>query len=602
MILPGFVRITDIYLNMVLADGESLTFGNDRVIIGSFTRNTSTSLDGEFTVGAAVTGMISVALNNSDGELSDYDFHGSSVTVTADGLTSEEEVIRETIGTYAVDSYSFDGNNIILTAYDNMRKFDVPCALSTTVFPITLEDLVSQACTVAGVTLANVSIPNGTYIISRQPIQWTAMTWHDVIAYCSQIACCYAKILPDGRLYFSWYDSTFFNAETVEEEDIGDYQDAHWIPANFDLTISTDDVIITGVTVTLSATDNIKYANVASDNLDDGLNDYTASTGTAGYAISIFGNPLIETEQDADSVVEYLGENLIGFQFRPLNTIIPETPSVEAGDVAVIADRSGGTYRCFLSNVGYAYRGTTSISCDAASPMQNLKARYTETQKTRTLAVRTYEKAIMAAEKAMNTVSSAFATTMGLYQHVQSDGQGGTIYVYGNKDTLEASDIRWRFSAGALMVSSDYGQTWNGALSSDGIAVLQEISVIKIDAEYVYGMLAELQNLMATKASIRELATVQATIANLSVEDIKAGIIHSSDYAVEDLPYIYPAQGLYPEEDLYPSNGEQVTHGFAIDFSTGQILGAFYGKQITDIVTRLNRIESSLTYPKAQVN
>ena len=35
------------------------------------------------------------------------------------------------------------------------------------------------------------------------------------------------------------------------------------------------------------------------------------------------------------------------------------------------------------------------------------------------------------------------------------------------------------------MVSSDYGQTWNGAITADGIAVLQEIYAVKVNADNI---------------------------------------------------------------------------------------------------------------------
>jgi hypothetical protein len=172
-------------------------------------------------------------------------------------------------------------------------------------------------------------------------------------------------------------------------------------------------------------------------------------------------------------------------RFRALNASIPENPALEAGDVALVIDRYSNTYSCFLSHVAYTTNSSTQFSCDAESTMQNLKARYSEAQKTRAMAQRAFEKAITDAESAMSTIMTALATTMGLYQYTQSDGQGGTIYIYGNKNTLAASNIRWKFSAGAMMVSSDYGQTWNGAITADGIAVLQEIYAVKVNADNI---------------------------------------------------------------------------------------------------------------------
>lgn len=80
-------------------------------------------------------------------------------------------------------------------------------------------------------------------------------------------------------------------------------------------------------------------------------------------------------------------------------------------------------------------------------------------------------------------------------------------------------------------------------------------------------------------------------IINLSADDIASGIIHSADYTTVAIPYIYPASTLYPGAEVYCNNGELVTKGFAIDFTTGQIYGGFYSEQIA-------QLQNALVYPK----
>ena len=72
-------------------------------------------------------------------------------------------------------------------------------------------------------------------------------------------------------------------------------------------------------------------------------------------------------------------------------------------------------------------------------------------------------------------------------------------------------------------------------------------------------------------------------IINLSVSDIDTGMIHSADYETVVIPKVYPAASLYPAANVFPNNGELVIRGFAIDFATGQIYGAFYSEQIEDL-------------------
>lgn len=506
----GKSKITQVRLDVLLTSGVLLNMTEENVMLGGFTRDTSTTVDGQFTVGAAVTGKLTVVIDNSNNNYSMYDFRGAVITARLGGQLSDESYQLVQVGIYTADEYSYDGSNITLTAYDNLCKFDIPCD-STGVqptFPATVTQLINLACSVSGVTLANTSIPNGSYTVTEKPKDWGTMTWHDVVAYCAQIACCWAKILPDGRLLLSWYDTSVFDSTqldggtfntnttpysdgaiadggdfTYTDTDIyngghfGDRDNAHFLGSLFDLSVNTDDVMITGVSVSLSAMNNISAT--------DDTPDYVKTLGTEDYLIRIENNPLIERTEDADSVCSYIYDLIVGMRFRPLNASILENPSVEAGDAALVFDRLANTYTCFLSHVTYTTNAATSVSCDSVSTMQNLKARYGESEKTRALSKRVFDEAISNAEDAMFTITTAVATTMGLYPYPVSDGQGGTIYIFGNKDTLAASDIQWKFTAGALMVSNDYGATWNGAITSAGQAILQEVYAVKVNADNI---------------------------------------------------------------------------------------------------------------------
>ena len=506
----GESKITQVRLSVLLSSGTLLSMTEEHVILSGYTRESRTTVDGQFTVGSAVTGKLTVVIDNTNKAYSSYDFRAAEITASLGGQLSDGTYQLVQVGIYTVDDYVYNGSNITLTAYDNLKKFDLPCKTngSQPTYPTTLAQMVNLACSAAGVTLANVSIPNGTYSITQAPEAWDTMTWHDVVAYCAQIACCWAKILPNGNLFLAWYDTSVFdstqldggtfNTDTTPYSDganadggdftygtttsydggsFGDRDNAHYLGSLYDLTIDTDDVQITGVIVTLDPSNNI-------DATDD-TEVYTAKLGTDGYIITIENNPLIETTSDADAVAAYLYDIIVGIRFRPLNASIVENPSVEAGDVALVIDRDDNTYTCFLSHVTYTTNAPTSISCDAAKTTQNLKARYGEAEKTRALTQRVYNKAMSNAEEAMFTITTAIATTMGLYPYPVSDGQGGTIYIFGNKDSLAASDIQWKFTAGALMVSNDYGATWNGAITSAGQAILQEVYAVKVNADNI---------------------------------------------------------------------------------------------------------------------
>lgn len=513
----GKTRVTKAWLDITLSDSTVLNLDESRVMFNGLTRDTSTTMDGEFTVGAAVTTKLTVTLDNSDGALDAYDFRGAVIVAWLGGILSDESVQKVNVGRYNVSEYSYDGANVTLTALDDLCKFDVQCNQTVTwASGKTIADLVGLACSAAGISLYNNSLPGpANYTVVQMPEQWETMTWHDVISYCAQLMGCYARMVyvpspGTWKLKFDWYDmgplspsqydGGTYNTTTTPYSDgatldggsfnpwntgdvadggtFHDRDDTIILPSPYDMTVDTDDVMITGVTVTLDPSDNIEA--------DDDTKTYTTDiVGSAGYVINIEDNPLIETTAQADIVAAYIGALINGMRFRPMTVSAIEDPSLEAGDTALITDRNGNTYAIFLSHVTYTVNASTQISCDAQSTMQNLKSRFSGAQKTRAMIQRTVEKTASDAENAMSGIIGALATTMGLYKFEETAPDGGTIYKFGDAQTLAQSTKIWRFSAGALTVSNDGGTTWSGALTADGIAVLQALYAVKVNADLI---------------------------------------------------------------------------------------------------------------------
>ena len=526
----GTSRITKVWLNFTLSDGTSLEFHEDRVLFNGFVRDTSTTVDGQFTVGAAVTGKLTLNLDNTDDALSQYDFRGATVVAWLGGEKTDGTNEKVNAGRYYIDEYTYNGSNVTLVGYDDMSQFDVPCVDTSIVWTSagkTIENLITDALSVTtGLSLWNASgtlpIPSG-YKVTQKPSQWDTMTCHDIIAYCAQIMNCFAHIVYVDTspgyyaIKFEWYatsqltanqyDGGTFDTDTTPYSDgatldggsfnpwntgdavdggaFGDRTGVHIIPSPYDLTVDTDDVMITGVTVTLSSSDNI--------NATDDTKDYTTPLdpsgtnppvkGEAGYVINISGNPFIETTAQAETVAAFIYSHIGGMRFRPLSASVAENPSMEAGDVAIVTGRNENTYSCFLSRVAYSVNAATQISCDAESSKQNLKARYSEIQKTQAIIQQVLERSATNTETAMHSILSAYAASMGLYDISYQDTSGATIYQYGDHTTQAQSQIIWRLSAGALTISSDGGRTWNAALSVDGTAVLQRLYAVGIESQ-----------------------------------------------------------------------------------------------------------------------
>lgn len=412
----GVKKITRAELAMVLADDTQVTVDSSHIRMNGIVLDDSTSTSSEFTIGAAVTGQLTITIMNEDGAYSEYNFRDATAQLTLYGiedLPEDAEVVPVQIiiiGQYNVVDYTYDGSDITLTAYDNLSKFDFPCtelAGETLTFPITIQDLVIKAARICGVVLASPTnpIPNGPYTITQKPEQWDTMTWHDVISYCAQLGGTFAKADSYGRVYFDWYninvvhesydggtfntsDTPYSDGDTLDggnfdyddteaSADGGNFDwpaDMHYVDSPYALTIDTDDVYITGFKVVLKSTDNI--------NADQDTQDYTTALyGTEGYVVTISGNPFIQTTGQADAVKDFLGPIVTGMWFRPMNATIDEDLSIEAGDQAYVTGLNGDTYQCFVSHVTYTVNAATTFSCDAEPNSASHRTRFTASDK-----------------------------------------------------------------------------------------------------------------------------------------------------------------------------------------------------------------------------
>lgn len=138
-----------------------------------------------------------------------------------------------------------------------------------------------------------------------------------------------------------------------------------------------------------------------------------------------------------------------------------------------------------------------------------------------------------------------------------------------------------RAGADNEVMSVIYGETVTLGMAFRGD--LTALAVEEISDEYPYigasdslsKQIRRLSVVVADKATIEDLNATNAKLDHLDVSDITSGLIHSANYQTVVIPMIYPATTLYPASTLYPNIGEMVTHGFAIDFATGQIYGNF---------------------------
>lgn len=185
----------------------------------------------------------------------------------------------------------------------------------------------------------------------------------------------------------------------------------------------------------------------------------------------------------------------------------------------------------------------------------------------------------------------------------------GLLLEPGDIFTIESMDGTYQVAATTIVMRFDGGVKTSvacgGAVKSGGC-----VGAVNQALKALYADFARLRSLVAENATI-----VSAKITNLSVDDIVAGRIRSTDFKTVTLDNVFPAEYLYPGEAVHPNNGEEIIHGIEIDFSQGIIRGVFFNavtdelskriedqeQAITDLAARISKLETALVYPKSMV-
>ena len=492
------------FADIVTASGEKIPISDSELWANGFEVNDSTSSNGTFTIGALIAGKLKIKLNNIYEDYSKYDFDKASVTAYVSKSFSDGTTEKLKIGEYRVSETSYDGSLITLTCLDNINNFNREYD-SNLSYPTTAYEVVRDACIKCDVPFTMARFDNSDYTINEIPSDNQKLTYGQVIAYILQLSGLWGKCGHDGELLIGWYDMSQFDSQgydggtfstkttpysdgdTLNGGNFTDYSSGdsvdggtftearnyHNIYTQKDLNIATDDVVITGVKVTVTSK-------------EDKTKDVNALAGKEGYVVSISDNPFISADK-AQTVANYIFKKIGGMRFRPLDATLLSNPLIESGDVALVTDRKQNTYSCFISNRTFTVGSGTKISCDAENASRNSADKFSNETKAIVQAREVAQAQLSVYDKQMQLLTQLMSQSLGLFKTEQVQEDGSIIYIMHNKADLNSSNIQWKMTANGMAVSSDYGKTWNAGIDKDGNAIFNIMSVIGINFDWAHG-------------------------------------------------------------------------------------------------------------------
>ena len=492
------------FADIVTASGEKIPISDSELWANGFEINDSTSSNGTFTIGALIAGKLKIKLNNIYEDYSKYDFDKASVTAYVSKSFSDGTTEKLKIGEYRVSETSYDGSLITLTCLDNINNFNREYD-SNLSYPTTAYEVVRDACIKCDVPFTMARFDNSDYTINEIPSDNQKLTYGQVIAYILQLSGLWGKCGHDGELLIGWYDMSQFDSQgydggtfstkttpysdgdTLNGGNFTDYSSGdsvdggtftearsyHNIYTQKDLNVATDDVVITGVKVTVTSK-------------EDKAKDVNALAGKEGYVVSISDNPFISADK-AQTVANYIFKKIGGMRFRPLDATLLSNPLIESGDVALVTDRKQNTYSCFISNRTFTVGSGTKISCDAENASRNSADKFSNETKVIVQARKVAQAQLSVYDKQMQLLTQLMSQSLGLFKTEQVQEDGSIIYIMHNKADLNSSNIQWKMTANGMAVSSDYGKTWNAGVDKDGNAIFNIMSAIGINFDWAHG-------------------------------------------------------------------------------------------------------------------
>ena len=497
-------------VTITLKSGTVLNLTNENIWSGGFSIDDAVSADSDFQIGAAIVNKFNLTINNIYGNYDDYDFTDAKIRVRIGLVTdSSTEIIDK--GTFIVNTATYNGALISLVCYDYMSKFDKPYKKSGLTFPATLDEIVRFACQKCQLSggLATLNFPHKDFEIAASPDEGS-ITYREMIAWCAQIAGCFARINTNGALELKWYDrsaleafssgidggefdqtsqSSYQTGDTADGGTFNPWNDGtaydggtfpinyglHFISSVYSRDVSVDDVVITGVSLTYK-----------SDGDASGVT--TSLYGNPGYVVSIENNPLINATNEA-TIGTWLASQLVGFTFRKANITHGSDPSIEAGVVAVIFDNYGRQYPIVVSRTVFTYGSSQNTVSSAQTPARNSAERFSVESKNYITLHREIDREKTARELVEEQIREELANSNGLYYTAQPDPNDATktFYYLHNKQNLNESAIRIWFSDAGIMVTSNgtaETPTWYG-LTVSGTMLTNLLSTTGLNADWI---------------------------------------------------------------------------------------------------------------------
>lgn len=481
-------------VDITFADGRKKTLDSEILVGGGdFTDCAESS---SFPIGTTICKSMTLSLDNTEDQWKDYYFYKAKLTAYLKMQVTDSIVETIKKGTYTITTPEQYGEVLEFTALDDMYKANTSYT-SSLVLPQPAFTLLRDACATIGISMGFSSMEHGDVVVNSIP---DGITFRQLIGWIVMLDSANARVDVNGNLQLiKWdFDSisvdygatvgddgylVFGSGSSADSDGFISPNAGNWYldsdgyltlkegvgnPARlrdylFSPTLSSDDIVITG----------IKVKNTESD----------AVYGKDGYVLELENDLL--GDADLETVAGWIGDNLIGKSFRSMEGSLIYNPLTEFGDMAFTYDRKENKYITPITDVSSRLNGTTDVKTKAENPIRGSSKFLSSADKTLIAAKKIIENEKTAREQAVKKLENALANSEGLFETLEVLEDKSVITYLHDKPLLEESKVVIKLTSNAIGVSNDGGETYPYGFVVDGTLITRLLYAEGINANYI---------------------------------------------------------------------------------------------------------------------
>lgn len=440
----------------------TIIIDESEIVQGGFTVDRYSVSGSKIELGSAIAAELTLKIKNYDGKYDDTVFEGGEVFAEVgikkwDAHRWEQEVIHYIpCGYFIIDTPPRAKSTISISALDRMVLFDKVADLSQVTFPIRLDNLITEICSICGVTLATdvTQLVNANYIIQAAPAT-QYLTYRQLIQWCAFLSATCAYMNHEGKLVFKWYTQTNYPVTRAERYSSDMYE---------------NDITLTGIVYTGS--DNAVYV-----------------TGETDYAITYSGCDILQNNIEMALANTYYA--IRGFTYRPYEATIKPAPFLYPMDMIKYTDAKGVLHNTIITHVTFTANSNTTIRGSGETTTQNGYAYNSgltvEQQQAISEMKQSIEVTISAEALASLNAVQILANAMGYNLTVVSDNDTQMFYVH-NAATISASDHIYTLRNGHIAFTNNWNggnPSWTTTITEGNNILLEVIKQYGLDGSYL---------------------------------------------------------------------------------------------------------------------